>query len=368
MVHHTSSNPSPNGKNSRAYAQAGVDIHLADTLKGGLKKTLAGASRPEVLGKVGGFGGLFDLSRTGYREPVLVSSVDGVGTKLKLAFSSGEHEGVGVDIVNHCINDVAVLGAEPLFFLDYIGMGRLDPGTFQRILSGMSRACRKAHCALIGGETAQMPGFYSDGEYDLVGAVVGVVEKKKILSGKTIRPGDKLIGLASSGLHTNGYSLASKIFFTKMRYRMDDLLPKSRKSIGRALLEPHLNYATFLNRLFAEHNRGKSSAFRKENGIFGAVHITGGGFTGNIPRVLPENCNAEIDVSSWKKPALFELLAGHGGIDFSELYEVFNMGIGMILMVDPGKAAAVMESARNARMKPFIIGEVTRGDGAVILR
>lgn len=349
------------------YAAAGVDIQLADTLKSNLKKELRKASRPEVLSEAGGFGGLFDLSKTKYKNPVLVSSVDGVGTKLRLAFGTGRHEVVGEDIVNHCVNDIAVLGAEPLFFLDYIGMGKLAPGTFERLITGMASACRAANCALIGGETAQMPGFYREGEYDLVGSIVGVVEKNQILTGSTVRPGDKVIGLASNGLHTNGYSLATKILFTKLRYRMDDLLPDGKSNIGDALLEPHTNYAKALHTILNQVNKGKSSSVRKGNAIFAAAHITGGGFIGNIPRVMPDNCDVEIDIASWPRLPIFEVLAEQGGITFDELYQVFNMGIGMTLIVDPDSVDEVLRAFKNAKLEPYVIGEVTKGTGQVHL-
>lgn len=351
----------------KEYAKAGVDIQLADTLKGGLKKHLGRASRPEVLSEVGGFGGLFDLSKSRYKEPVLVSSVDGVGTKLRLAFGTGKHEGVGEDIVNHCVNDISVLGAEPLFFLDYIGMGKLAPGTFEAVITGMAKACRKANCALIGGETAQMPGFYRDGEYDLVGSVVGIVEKKRILTGATVRPGDKIIGIASNGLHTNGYSLATRILFTKLRYRMDDPLPGGKIDVGSALLKPHTNYASALKELFATFNLGRSSSVRKENAIFGAVHITGGGFTGNLPRVLPDNCDARIDTSTWPRLPIFQVLADQGGVTFDELYEVFNMGVGMTLFADAKRADEIVAALKKLRLKAYVIGDVTDGNGGVHL-
>ena len=351
----------------KEYAKAGVDIHLADTLKGGLKKHLHKARRPEVLGEFGGFGGLFDLSKSKYREPVLVSSVDGVGTKLKLAFMTGRHDVVGEDIVNHCVNDIAVLGAEPLFFLDYIGMGKLEPSMFQGVIAGMSAACRRANCALIGGETAQMPGFYKDGEYDLVGSIVGIVEKKRIVSGAAVKPGDRLIGLASNGLHTNGYSLATRVLFTKLRYRLDDPLPGGRVTIGDALLRPHLNYAKALRQAYDLFNSAPTSRVRKGNAIFGAVHITGGGFAGNIPRVLPKNCDAIIDTGAWPVPPIFDVLGQQGGVTFDELHEVFNMGIGMVLMVSPEAAGAMIDYFRKSRLKAYDIGEVTKGVGRVVL-
>lgn len=354
---------------SKAYAQAGVDIDLADTLKGGLKKELAKATRPEVIGGLGGFGGLFNFTKLAkkYKEPVLVSSTDGVGTKLQLAISNGKNSVVGEDIVNHCLNDIAVCGAEPLFFLDYVGMGKLDPSIFHEVLGGMSKACQKGNCALIGGETAQMPGFYKPGEYELVGTVVGVVEKKKILTGQAVKPGDLLIGLPSSGLHTNGYSLATRIFFTKLRYRMDDVLPRTKKSIADALLEPHLNYSQILGTLFSNLNRGTTSSKRKGNAIFAACHITGGGFPGNLPRILPDKCGFRLNTRSWKKSALFHALETQGGVLPEELYEVFNMGIGLVLVVDPEQKEAVEKVLNAQKQKYSLIGEVTAEAGQVEL-
>src|SRR5712691_837712 len=228
--------------NMKAYARAGVDIDLGNRVKAGLPQLLASTHRREVLGKVGGFGGLFALDLKKYREPVLVSSVDGVGTKLKIAFAMDKHDTIGADLVNHCVNDIAVLGAEPLFFLDYLGAGKLDPPVFTDIIKGFARGCAANHCALIGGETAQMPGFYQPGEYDLSGTIVGVVEKSKMLGGKSIRPGDAVIGLASSGLHTNGYSLARKIFFEQMELKPSSRLPELPNTIGQELLKVHLSY------------------------------------------------------------------------------------------------------------------------------
>ncbi|MCC5789079.1 MAG: phosphoribosylformylglycinamidine cyclo-ligase [Opitutales bacterium] len=355
---------------NKAYAQAGVDIDLADTLKGNLKKELSKASRPEVIGGLGGFGGLFDFTKLAkkYKEPVLVSSVDGVGTKLQLAISAGKNLVVGEDIVNHCLNDIAVCGAEPLFFLDYVGMGKLDPAIFHEVLGGMSKACQQGNCALIGGETAQMPGFYKPGEYELVGSVVGVVEKKKILTGKAVKPGDLLIGLPSSGLHTNGYTLATRIFFTKLRYRMDDVLPGTKKAIADALLEPHLNYSNILQVLLGKLNKGDSAAKRKGNAIFAACHITGGGFPGNLPRILPDKCGAVIHTRSWKKSALFNALETQGGVLPEELYEVFNMGIGLVLVVDPEQKETVGNLLDNQKQRYTIIGEVTKDPGKIDLQ
>lgn len=350
-----------------AYANAGVDIALGDSVKHGLKKSLASASRPEVLAAVGGFGGLFDLSKLKYKEPVLVSSVDGVGTKLKLAFETGAHEIAGQDIVNHCVNDIAVMGAEPLFFLDYIGLGKLDTAVFDKLIAGMKKACKAANCALIGGETAQMPGFYQPGEYDLVGCIVGIVDKKKILSGAAIKPGDLIIGLASSGLHTNGYSLARKIIFEKLKHKTSDKLPGTKLTFGEALLQPHLNYSPLTQALTKKYNDGPSKK-RKHNSIHGLCHITGGGFTGNLPRILPEGTGANIHHGSWPRLPIFNYLAEKGDVDFDELHEVFNMGIGMCLVVSPKHVAEIQADAIAAGHPAFIIGEVTEGSGVKIVR
>ena len=285
----------------KAYARAGVDIDLGNQVKSTLPRLLAATHRPEVLGKVGGFGGLFALDVRKYRQPVLVSSVDGVGTKLKLAFALDCHDTIGQDLGNHCVNDIAVLGAEPLFFLDYLGTGRLDPRVFRDIIKGFARACTENHCALIGGETAQMPGFYQAGEYDLSGTIVGVVEKSQMLNGKAIRPGDAVIGLASSGLHTNGYSLARKIFFERMRLKPRSYVPELRNTIGHELLKVHVSYGRLIQNLLKKFNAGQASrlspkAASKRSSmdrrdacptIRALAHITGGGFVDNIPRVLP---------------------------------------------------------------------------------
>jgi phosphoribosylformylglycinamidine cyclo-ligase len=339
--------------NQKAYAAAGVDINLGNQVKATLPQLLASTRRHEVLGKVGGFGGLFALDVKKFRQPVLVSSVDGVGTKLKIAFAMGRHDTVGQDLVNHCVNDITVLGAEPLFFLDYIGTGKLRPRVFQDLIRGFATACAENHCALIGGETAQLPGFYQDGEYDLSGTIVGVVEKSAMLDGKAIKPGDAIIGLASSGLHTNGYSLARKILFDQMK-----LTPKSRVAglsgtLGEALLAVHLSYGQL------------TRAVLKRFCVKGMAHITGGGFIDNIPRVLPKKCDALIKKGAWDLPPLFQLLADRGGVEESELYQVFNMGIGMTLIVAPEKADAILKFIRARRQAAWIIGEITRGAGKV---
>jgi phosphoribosylformylglycinamidine cyclo-ligase len=349
-------------KSTSAYAAAGVNIALGDKVKGGLKEKLKSASRPEVMGTVGGFGGLFDLSKMRYREPVLVSSVDGVGTKLKLAFETGLHDCVGQDIVNHCVNDIAVMGAEPIFFLDYIGLGKLEPKVFDRLIDGMKSACAAANCALIGGETAQMPGFYQPGEYDLVGCIVGIVEKSRILSGAAIKPGDVILGLPSNGLHTNGYSLARKILFQQLGHQLVDRLPGTKLSLSDALLQPHLNYSPHLLALAKRFNTGPSRN-RRGNAVFGLCHITGGGFSGNLPRILPSGCGAQILDGSWPSLPIFDYLSAKGGVSHEEMHEVFNMGIGMCIVCDPSAEEGISKFLAKRGQTSYAIGRITRGGG-----
>ena len=342
----------------KAYARAGVDIDLGNRVKATLPQLLASTHRPEVLGKVGGFGGLFALDVKKYREPVLVSSTDGVGTKLKLAFAMDRHDTIGEDLVNHCVDDIAVLGAEPLFFLDYIGTGSLKPRVFTELIEGFARGCARNRCALIGGETAQMPDFYQPGEYDVSGTIVGVVEKSKMLDGKSIKPGDVVIGLASSGLHTNGYSLARKIFFEKLKFK-----PKTRvaalgnRTIGDELLKVHVSYGPLVQAMLKKFNPAKTWIVK------GLAHITGGGFVDNIPRVLPGNCDVVIRKESWDMPAIFQMIEEQGGVPEAELYQVFNMGIGMTVIVAKEKAAAVLNFIKARKQKAWVIGEVMRGKG-----
>ena len=354
----------------KAYAAAGVDIALADRLLKEIKPALKTAVRPESLGSIGGFGGFFDISKLKTKNPVLVSSTDSVGTKVKVASLTGEFRFLGADIVNHCSNDIAVCGAEPLFFLDYFATGRLEPKSYVTLLKGVARACKEANVALVGGETCELPGVYLEGEFDLVGTIVGVVDKTKILSGEPVRPGDKLIGLASSGLHTNGYSLARKIFFEELKLGPDDLLPLpgTRQKVGPALSRPHLNYASFLMKAQETFNAGRRFSQRKNNGFFAAAHITGGGLTGNVPRVLPEGCDAVIDTASWKRPAVFEALAATGKVSFEELHEVFNMGVGLVLVVDSAVAEEAMELAKTCGHRAWEIGMVEEGNGIVRLQ
>src|SRR4051794_31929414 len=269
----------------KAYARAGVDVDLGNFVKGRIHARVKSTHGPEVLGNVGGFGGLFAPNFSGMRKPVLVASVDGVGTKLKVAFAMKRHDTVGADLVNHCVNDIAVLGARPLFFLDYIGAEKLEPRVFDQLLAGFTKACRAASCALIGGETAQMPGMYRKGEYDLAGCIVGVVDRKAMIDGSRIRAGDVILGLASNGLHTNGYSLARKILFEKMRLKLTANLSGLTRSVGDELLRTHKNYQPLLARI-------------PRTQIHGLAHITGGGLVDNLPRVLPKNCDAVIDAKS----------------------------------------------------------------------
>jgi len=336
-------------KKKKAYARAGVDVDLADKLKRQIQPLVRQTHGPQVLGKIGGFGGLFRANFPGMPEPVLVASIDGVGTKLKIAFALDKHDTVGADLVNHCVNDIAVLGARPLFFLDYIGCAKLEPDVFRQLLRGFSRACRSAGCALLGGETAQLPGMYRKGEYDLAGCIVGVVDRAKILDGRKIKPGDIILGLESNGLHTNGYSLAREIFFSKMRLKVTSRLPRSAISVGQELLRVHKNYQPLLAKV-------------PSGVIKGLAHITGGGLIDNLPRILPPNCDAVIETKSWRVPRIFQILQQNGNIDSSEMYRVFNMGIGIAAIVAERNAQRTMSLLRAKR-----IGRIERGSGIVRL-
>ncbi len=337
-------------KKTKAYARAGVDVDLGNRLKGGLQSRLATTHTANVLGKVGGFGGLYRANFPGMRDPVLVSSVDGVGTKLKIAFLTDRHNTVGADLVNHCVNDIAVVGARPLFFLDYIGAGKLDPRVFHQLIAGFTKACAAAGCALIGGETAQMPGMYAPGEYDLAGTVVGVVDRSRMIDGSRIQRGDVILGLASDGLHTNGYSLARKILFEQEKLSLDTRLPGVKLPLGRELLRVHRNYQPLLAKL-------------PRDVVKGAAHITGGGLIDNLPRILPANCDAVIDTKSWTVPALFQHLEAMASVPREEMYQVFNMGIGMALVVSERHAAAIAKQTKSRR-----IGRIENGTGVTRLR
>ena len=333
----------------KAYARAGVDLDLGNRLKRDIQGLVRQTHGPEVLGKIGGFGGLFAPNFAGMGEPVLVSSIDGVGTKLKIAFALDRHDTVGADLVNHCINDIAVLGAKPLFFLDYIGAEKLEPRVFAQILRGFTKACRAGGCALIGGETAQMPGMYRRGEYDLAGCIVGVVDRRRMIDGSRIKPGDVILGLPSNGLHTNGYSLARKIFFEQMRLKPAARVPGLRLSLGEELLRTHRNYQPLL----AQVPDGK---------LKGLAHITGGGLIDNLPRILPGNCDGLIEIGSWKVPTIFQILQKHGRVPREEMYQVFNMGIGMAAVVAPNDAAKI-----GKQLRAKIIGRIERGRGLTTL-
>jgi phosphoribosylformylglycinamidine cyclo-ligase len=332
-------------KKRKAYARAGVDVDLANRLKRGIGAFVRPTHGPQVLGKIGGFGGLFRADFSGMREPVLVSSTDSVGTKLKIAFAMNKHDTVGADLVNHCVNDIAVVGARPLFFLDYIGCQQLDSHVFSQLLRGLARACREANCALIGGETAQLGDMYRKGEYDLVGCIVGVVDRTKIIDGSKIKPGDVVLGVASNGLHTNGYSLARKILFDKMRLKPSSRLPGSTITVGEELLRVHKNYQPLLAKV-------------PVGVIKGLAHITGGGLIDNLPRILPSNCGAVIETKSWRVPRIFQILQENGNVDAQEMYQVFNMGIGMVVVVAERNARSAMSILRAKR-----IGRIERGTG-----
>lgn len=334
----------------KAYARAGVNVDLGNLVKGGIHARVRTTHGPEVLGKIGGFGGLFAPNFAGMREPVLVASVDGVGTKLKIAFAMNKHDTVGADLVNHCVNDIAVLGARPLFFLDYIGAERLEPLVFDQLLRGFTRGCRSAGCALIGGETAQMPGMYQRGEYDLAGTIVGVVERKRMIDGRRIRRGDVILGLASNGLHTNGYSLARKILFEQMNLKPSSRIAGIKHSLGQELLRTHKNYQPVLSGL-------------SPDSIHGLAHITGGGLVDNLPRILPTNCDAVIETKSWKIPRIFQLLQEGGKVPRHEMFQVFNMGIGMAAIVDKSDAPALAR-----QLKAYRIGRIEPGTGITQLR
>lgn len=327
----------------KAYARAGVDVDLGNRVKKRIQARVQSTHGPEVLGKMGGFGGLFAPDFAGMREPVLVASVDSVGTKLKVAFAMDRHDTVAADLLNHCVNDIAVLGARPLFFLDYIGAERLEPRVFGQILAGFTRACRAAKCALIGGETAQLPDMYRKGEYDLAGCIVGVVDRREMIDGSRIKPGDLILGLASNGLHTNGYSLARKILFEKMRLKPESKLPGLSKTLGEELLRTHKNYQPLLAQL-------------PPGSVKGLAHITGGGLIDNLPRVLPENCDAVIDTRSWRAPPIYDILAKNGAVDREEMYQVFNMGIGMAAIVAQSGADQVIAMTQGR-----VIGRIERG-------
>ena len=330
------------------YADAGVNITVADQAKRRIAAMAGKTFRRGVLTPIGGFGALFQLDRKRWRNPILVSSADGVGTKLKIAFATGIHSGVGADILNHCINDILTQGAEPLFFLDYLAMGKLDTAVIEQVIDGMSRAAKHAGCSLIGGETAEMPDFYAPGEYDLAGFIVGAVEEKMQLDPRRVRPGDALIALPSSGLHTNGYSLARKLIFGEAKLKPDTYVADIGNKIGAELLKPHRPYWPLLKNVLVK------------GWVTSMAHITGGGITGNLPRALPANVQAVIDLGSWPVLPVFRYLARLGKIDRDELLYTFNMGIGMILVVPAKNVSRVEAELRRRREKFYLIGRIER--------
>jgi len=338
------------------YSKSGVNLKLARSVKARLPLLLRNATRPEVLGEVGAFGGLFRARFAGYREPVLVASMDGVGTKLRIAVEMKRHDTVGQDLVNHCCNDIAVMGADPLFFLDYIGTGKLKKHVFEEIVAGLAKGCAKAGVALLGGETAQMPGFYANGDYDLVGTMIGVVDRRAILDGSRIRVGDVVVGLASTGLHTNGYSLAREVLFRRLRLRVSSRPHElGGASLGEALLKAHRNYHPLLALLR-----------RKNVLIHAAAHITGGGFKENIVRVLPPDCSVRIQCGAWKIPPIFKFIQNRGGISDAEMYRVFNMGIGMAFIAPGRSVAAIYSAAARFKIPACTIGGVVKGKPSVL--
>jgi phosphoribosylformylglycinamidine cyclo-ligase len=330
------------------YADAGVNITVADQAKRRIAAMAGKTFRRGVLTPIGGFGALFQLDRKRWRNPILVSSADGVGTKLKIAFATGIHSGVGADILNHCVNDILTQGAEPLFFLDYLAMGKLDTVIIEQVIDGMSRAAKRAGCSLIGGETAEMPDFYAPGEYDLAGFIVGAVEEKMRLDPRRVRPGDALIALPSSGLHTNGYSLARKLIFGEAKLKPETYVAEVSNKIGAELLKSHRPYWPLLKNIVAK------------GWVTSMAHITGGGITGNLPRALPANVQAVIDLGSWPVLPIFRYLAQLGKIERDELLKTFNMGVGMILVVPAKNVSRVEAELKRRREKFYLIGRIER--------
>ncbi len=335
------------------YKSAGVDINAGERFVELIKPAVRSTFRSEVLTDIGGFGGLFNFQSGRYVDPVLVSGSDGVGTKLKVAFMADRHDTVGIDLVAMSVNDIVVTGAEPLFFLDYLATGRLVPEKQADIVKGIAEGCRQAGCALIGGETAEMPGFYAAGEYDLAGFAVGVVDRQNIIDGLGIKPGDAVVGFASSGLHSNGYSLARKVFFDRLGYKTDSRIPELGCTVAEELLKPTRIYVKTVLSLIEDFS------------IKGLAHITGGGITGNLPRVLPEGCTARINRKTWVPPAVFAFIQTGAGVDDDEMLRDFNMGVGMIAVVESGRADAFVKSAAKLGEKAFILGEIIEGEREV---
>lgn len=339
---------------SEAYKQAGVDIAAGNEAVERMKKHVKRTFRPEVMTELGGFGGLFGLNKDKYEEPVLVSGTDGVGTKLKLAFAADKHDTIGIDAVAMCVNDIVVTGAEPLFFLDYLACGKLVPEKIEAIVSGVAEGCVQSGCSLIGGETAEMPGMYTDGEYDIAGFAVGIVDRKKMVDGSSIRPGDVVLGLASSGVHSNGFSLVRNLLLEKKGYKLDERLPGfDGAALGDVLMTPTKLYVKPI------------LALMEKVAIKGMAHITGGGFLENIPRCLPEGVNAHIEYGSWPILPVFGLLQEAGSVSNNDMFRTFNMGIGMVLVVSEAEAELALQAAQELGEKAYRIGRITEGDKIV---
>ncbi len=333
----------------KSYKDAGVDITLADQIVKEIKPLIGKTSIPGVLSGIGGFGGLFSLAEQNYKEPVLVSGTDGVGTKLKIAFALNKHNTVGIDLVAMSVNDIITCGAKPLFFLDYISIGKLSKKVVVELIKGVTEGCKMAGCALLGGETAEMPGFYPEGEYDLAGFAVGIVEKDKIIDGKEIKEGDSVIGIASNGLHSNGFSLARKVLLESNKYKIGDTVSSFGEYLGEELLGPTKIYIHPVLHLLEKYK------------ILGIAHITGGGIVENIPRILPEGVSVRINQKSWPKPPIFPLIQKEGEISDEEMYRTFNMGIGMALIVPQNDASKVSNELNQMDFPSYLIGRVVKG-------
>lgn len=341
-------------KTAVTYADAGVDIDRANRTKKRIKYLAHKTFTRSVLSEIGGFGGLFAVDKAKWVDPILVSSVDGVGTKLKIAFEMDVHHTIGADLVNHCVNDIAVQGATPLFFMDYLATGRIEPEVTEKVIEGLADACKHNGCALIGGETAEMPGFYPDGEYDLAGFIVGAVERERIITGKTVEVGDVILGLASNGLHTNGYALARKLLFEVGKYTLDSYVNELKGKVGNELLRTHKSYWPAIKRLVD----GEC--------VSAMAHITGGGITENLPRVLPRGVAAVIEMGSWQVPPIFEHLQQLGNVPQDEMLRTFNMGLGMLLVVPSKKFKKAQTVLERAGEKAFTVGRIVKGDRKVM--
>ncbi len=335
------------------YADAGVNIDAGNEAVSRMREHIRGTFTPHVLADVGAFGAMYAFDKNAVSEPVLVSSMDGVGTKLKIAFATGRHDTVGRDLVWHCVNDILVQGARPLFFLDYFGTGKLSPVVAADVVKGLADGCKAVGCALVGGETAEMPGIYADGEYDLAGCIVGLVDRGKIIDGSRVTPGDTLIGIASDGLHTNGYSLARHVLLERAGYTLDRFVPDLGKTLGDELLAPHRCYAPAILPLFDEFD------------IHALAHITGGGFYDNIPRALPADCQAVVERRAWTPAPIFRLIQDLGGVNDTEMYRTFNMGIGMVLIVPREQAPTIVARLNESGENAALIGEVHKGSHEV---